>query len=66
MLILRLGKSATDPIIDVYHDILMNGKYIANMHDTGSSQDAATKTYVDNLTNKFLFWIHSNFRGKCK
>ena len=34
--ILRLGESATDPRINVFHDILMNGKYIANLHDPGS------------------------------
>jgi hypothetical protein len=30
----------------------MNGKYIAGLHDLRSPQDAATKTYVDNVTKR--------------
>ena len=50
--ILRLGKSTTDPRIAVFHVLLMNGKYIANLHDPDSLLDVATKNYVGNVTKQ--------------
>ena len=45
--VIRFGKSSTDNRTDVYQDIMMNQKYIADLHDPNSPQDAATKIYVD-------------------
>ena len=77
--ILRLGKSATDPRIDAFHDslILMNGKYIAGLHDpliAHRKYAALTKNYVvymilvahktKNYSGTTLFW--TNFGGNCE
>ena len=48
-MIARFGTGPTDPRINFYEDLLMNGKYIANVHDPGSAQDVATKNYVDRM-----------------
>jgi len=45
--VMRIGKSADDVRTDVYQDIVMNQKFIADLHDPNMAQDAATKKYVD-------------------
>jgi hypothetical protein len=50
--IIRFGIAAGDLRTDVYQDIIMNQKYIADLHDPDSAQDAATKNYADTLTKK--------------
>src|SRR5688572_26044868 len=50
--IIRFGKSSTDPRIELYQNITMNEKNIANLHDPAEAQDAATKNYVDKYLRK--------------
>jgi len=50
--IIRFGKAAGDLRTDVYQDILMNQRYIADLADPNTAQDAATKNYVDNSTKR--------------
>lgn len=50
--IIRFGRAVGDLRTDVFQDIVMNQKYIADLHDPTSAQDAATKIYVDNSTKK--------------
>jgi hypothetical protein len=45
--VIRFGTTSTDPRTNVYQDLLMNQKFIANLHDPTNNQDAATKRYVD-------------------
>ena len=47
--VIRFGFSNLDNRIGVYQDIIMNQKYIANLHDPNSEKDAANKIYVDAL-----------------
>ena len=51
-IIARFGTGPTDPRINFHEDLLMNGKYIAGVHDPGSAQDVATKAYVDRLCTR--------------
>lgn len=66
--VIRLGTSNTDARINVYQDIMMNQKYIANLHDPQSQQDAATKNYVDNRlirnTSQMIPYLISNNANK--
>ena len=50
--IIRFGKSSTDRRIELYQNIVMNEKYIVDLHDPAEAQDAATKNYVDNSLKK--------------
>ena len=50
--IIRFGRAVGDLRTDVYQDIVMNQKFIADLRDPASAQDAATKVYVDNSTKK--------------
>ena len=50
--IIRFGKSSTDRRIELYQNIVMNDKYIVNLHDPAEAQDAATKNYVDKSWKK--------------
>lgn len=47
--VIRFGKSSVDNRTDVYQDIVMNQKFIVDLHDPNNAQDAATKAYVDTL-----------------
>ena len=50
--IIRFGKSSTDRRIELYQNIVMNEKYIVDLHDPAEAQDAATKNYVDKSWKK--------------
>src|SRR5688572_16615722 len=50
--IIRFGKSSTDRRIELYQNIVMNEKYISDLHDPDEAQDAATKNYVDKSWKK--------------
>ena len=50
--IIRFGKTINDFRIDVYHDILMNNRFITNLQEPNSATDAVTKNYADKLTKK--------------
>src|SRR5688572_25656009 len=50
--IIRFGKSSTDRRIELYQNIMMNEKYIVNLHDPAEAQHAATKNYVDKSWKK--------------
>lgn len=52
VLLARFGTGPTDPRINFHEDLLMNGKYIAGVHDPGSPQDVATKAYVDRMCER--------------
>jgi len=51
-MIARFGTGPDDPRINFHEDLLMNGKYIAGVHDPGSAQDVATKAYVDRMCDR--------------
>jgi len=49
--IMRFG-SALGRRVESFQDIVMNGKYIVDLHDPAEAQDSATKKYVDNSLKK--------------
>src|SRR5678816_3605910 len=61
--IIRLGKSSTDSRIELYQNIVMNEKYIVNLHDPVEAQDAATKNYVDKCWKKCHVGYIPNLEG---
>ena len=52
--IIRFGKAVGDLRTDVYQDIVMNQKFIVDLHDPTNAQDAATKNYVDTTKPQYL------------
>ena len=48
-IIIRIGKSSADNRIDVRQDVIMNQRYIADLHNPRSDNDAANKIYADSL-----------------
>jgi len=61
--IIRFGKSSSDRRIELYENIVMNDKYIVNLHDPTEAQDAATKNYVDKSFKKCLIGYVPNLEA---
>ena len=49
--VMSIGNSTSDPSAHFYQNIKMEQKYITNLHDPSSNQDASTKSYTDTADN---------------